>query len=88
MEFLFHSVYYDGHHAKYFNVYKIADNRFLAEPHHFNFNSLQIGMADFELRKEGGRWKTEGEKLGPIASYIGEEIDRLAYNVKKKERTF
>jgi len=88
MEFLFHSVYYDGHHAKYFNVYKIEDNHFRAEPHHFNFNSLQIGAADIELRKEGGKWKTEEEKLAPVASYIGEEIDRLANNVKKKEKSF
>ena len=74
MEFLFHSVYHDGHHTKYFNVYKVENNRFLARPHHFNFSSVVDG--DFELIKEGNRWKTEKDSFAPEASYIGEEIDR------------
>ena len=76
MEFLFHSVYYDGYHAKYFNVYKVETNRFLAEPHHFN--RTHDGTADFELRKENNKWKTEVDAFGLQASYIGEEIDRFA----------
>jgi len=76
MEFLFHSVYNDGHHAKYFNVYRVENNRFLAEPHHFNF-AQNIG-GDFELRKKGNTWVTEKGELASEASYIGEEIDRVS----------
>lgn len=75
MEFLFHSVYHDGFHAKYFNVYKVDSNRFLAEPHHFN--RFPEDDDHFVLIKEGNSWKTEKENISTQASYIGEEIDRF-----------
>jgi len=75
MEFLFHSVYHDGHHAKYFNVYKVEPNRFRAEPHHFN--RIHENEEEFDLRKDGSDWKTEKEGFATQASYIGEEIDRF-----------
>lgn len=82
MEFLFHSVYHDGRHTKYFNVYKVEANRFLAEPHHFNRTHEDEG--DFELRKENDKWKTENDTFILQALYIGEEIDRFASRAIKE----
>jgi len=74
MDFLFHSVYNDGHHAKYFNVYKLEGNRFLAECHHFNRSRHCVG--DFELVKEGETWKAIDNNFNEEAHYIGEELER------------
>jgi len=74
MDFLFHSVFDDGHHSKYFNVYKLDQNRFLAECHHFNRSRFCEG--DFELVKEGEHWKSTDAKFDDAANYIGEEIER------------
>ena len=74
MDFIFHSVYYDGEHSKYFNVYKVEKNKFFAECHHFNQARLCEG--DFELVKEGENWKTNNQKFEEEAKFIGEEIDR------------
>ena len=74
MDFLFHSVFNDGHHAKYFNVYKIDRNRFLAECHHFNRERDCEG--DFEIVKEGEGWKSNDQKYEEEASYIGQELER------------
>ena len=75
MNFLFHSVYHDGHHAKYFNVYKVEENRFFAECHHFN--QVHTCEGNFELVKEGDTWKANNENFEHEATYIGEEIDRV-----------
>ena len=74
MDFLFHSVFDDGHHSKYFNVYKLEGKRFLAECHHFN--RARDCEGDFELVKEGDTWKSNDQKFGDAASYIGQEIER------------
>jgi hypothetical protein len=74
MDFLFHSVFNDGHHSKYFNVYKIEQNRFLAECHHFN--RARDCEGDFELVREGEGWKSTSNKFEEVATYIGEEIER------------
>jgi hypothetical protein len=74
MDFLFHSVFNDGHHSKYFNVYKIEPNRFLAECHHFN--RVRDCEGDFELVREGETWKAIDGKFEEAASYIGEELER------------
>lgn len=74
MDFLFHSVFNDGHHSKYFNVYKIEQNRFLAECHHFN--RARDCEGDFELVREGEEWKSTSDKFDQVANYIGEELER------------
>lgn len=74
MDFLFHSVFHDGQHSKYFNVYKIENDRFLAECHHFN--RARDCEGDFELVREGETWKSTNEKFDDAATYIGEEIER------------
>ena len=74
MDFLFHSVFNDGHHAKYFNVYKLEDNRFLAECHHFN--SSRNCEGDFEIVREGQEWKAMNHRFNEEAHYIGEELER------------
>ena len=75
MDFLFHSVYNEEDHSKYFNVYKLEDNRFLAECHHFNRERDCLG--DFEIVKEGGHWKPNDPKFNEVAQQIGEEIERM-----------
>ncbi len=72
MEFLFHSVYHDGNHAKYYNVYKVENDRFYAECHHFNRARQCEG--DFEIVKEGNDWKTSDEQFQREAEKIGDEI--------------
>jgi hypothetical protein len=74
MDFLFHSVYNDGHHSKYFNVYKIDRNHFLAECHHFN--RARDCDGDFELVKEGETWKPVNDKFEEEAHYIAQELER------------
>jgi hypothetical protein len=74
MDFLFHSVFNDGQHSKYFNVYKIEQNRFLAECHHFN--RARNCEGDFELVREGETWKATNDKFEEEATYIGEELER------------
>jgi hypothetical protein len=75
MDFLFHSVFDDGHHSKYFNVYKIDGNRFLAQCHHFN--RARDCDSDFEIIKDGESWKSTDEKYEDVANYIGEELERF-----------
>ena len=74
MDFLFHSVFNDGHHSKYFNVYRLENNRFLAECHHFN--QARNCEGDFELIREGEKWKAMNGKFDEEAVYIGEELER------------
>ena len=74
MDFLFHSVYNGGPHAKYYNVYKVDENHFVAECHHFNRSRECEG--DFEIIRDPDGWKTNNEKYEQEAQYIGEEIDR------------
>jgi len=75
MDFLFHSVYNKAEHAKYFNIYKLEGDRFLAECHHFNRERDCQG--DFEISKETGEWKPNDPQFNEEARYIGEEIDRM-----------
>ena len=76
MDFLFHSVYNEEDHSKFFNVYKLEDNRFLAECHHFNRERDCLG--DFEIVKEqDGHWKPTDPKFNEVAQQIGEEIERM-----------
>ena len=74
MEFLFHSVFHDGNHAKYFNIYKVEANKFFAECHHFNRARMCEG--DFEISKDGKEWKPSQQKFEKEAAYIGNEIDK------------
>lgn len=75
MDFLFHSVYHDGHHSKYYNIYRVTENKFFAECHHFNRGANC--EANFELIKEGDTWRANNEGFEHEATYIGEEIDRV-----------
>ena len=75
MDFLFHSVFNEADHSKFFNIYKIEGNRFLAECHHFNRERDCQG--DFELIKEGGEWKANDPHFNEEAKQIGEEIERM-----------
>jgi len=72
MEFLFHSVYHDGNRAKYYNVYKVDNNRFYAECHHFN--RVRACEGDFEILKEGEGWKPSDDHFQKEAEQIGDEI--------------
>ena len=76
MEFLFHSVYQDGRHARYYNIYRVENDRYFAECHHFNRE--RNCSADFELSKLEGKWSSNAGNFDKVASYIGEEIDRAA----------
>jgi hypothetical protein len=75
MDFLFHSVYNEEEHSKYFNIYKIEGNRFLAQCHHFNRERDCTG--DFEIVKDNGQWKPNDSKYNDLAQQIGEEIERM-----------
>ena len=75
MNFLFHSVYNQEEHAKYFNIYRLDNNRFLAECHHFNRKRDCEG--DFEITKEEGEWKPNNPHFNEMAQQIGAEIDRM-----------
>jgi len=75
MDFLFHTVYNEADHAKYFNIYRLDENRFLAECHHFNRERDCEG--DFEILRENGEWKSEDPSFGNVAMQIGEEIERM-----------
>ncbi len=75
MEFLFHSVFNEGDHAKYFNIYKLENDRFLAECHHFNRERFCDG--DFEVLKEEDGWKASNPHFLPEAKHIGGEIERM-----------
>jgi hypothetical protein len=75
MDFLFHSVFNQSDHSKYFNIYKLEGDRFLAECHHFNRKRDCLG--DFELARENGQWKPNDPKFDEEARQIGEEIDRM-----------
>jgi len=75
MEFLFHSVLDDEGNTKYYNVYRIDDERFFAECHHFNRERVCEG--DFELKKEGDDWTSSRPGVERFAQSIGEEIERL-----------
>ena len=75
MDFLFHTVYNSAEHSKYFNIYKLDENRFLAECHHFNRERDCVG--DFEIVKEGNEWKPNDPTFNEVAQQIGEEIERM-----------
>jgi hypothetical protein len=75
MNFLFHSVYDDAKHSKFFNIYQLEDNRFLVECHHFNRQRDCEG--DFEIVKENGEWKPNNPSFNEEAKQIGEEIERM-----------
>ncbi|HYE54077.1 MAG TPA: hypothetical protein VD996_04510 [Chitinophagaceae bacterium] len=77
MEFLFHSVVDDGNHTKYYNIYRIDNERFFAECHHFNRERVCEG--DFELRKGGEAWTAAQPGFERAAQIIGEEIERLGH---------
>ena len=85
MDFLFHSVYNLADHAKYFNVYKLEENRFLAECHHFNRERDCLG--DFELVKEGDHWTPSDFRFDELARQIGEEIERMEPIQNQEPRT-
>lgn len=74
MEFLFHSVYHEGNRAKYYNVYKIENNKFYAECHHFN--RVRECEGDFELVKEGEDWKPSNVTFRKEAEQIADEIQQ------------
>jgi hypothetical protein len=77
MDFVFHSVFDDGKHRKYFSVFKIDDTHFRAECHHFN--RVRDCKGDFELVKDGDHWTTSMETFEEEAKFIGEEIDRMVH---------
>jgi len=77
-EFLFHSVLNSEGHAKYYNVYRIDEEHFLAECHHFNRERVCEG--DFELHKNGNDWVPANDTFQEEAQQIGEEIDRMTHN--------
>lgn len=72
MEFLFHSVYQDGAHAKYYNIYKVSPEKYYAECHHFN--RARSCEGDFEIMKEGNSWKASDEHFEKEAAQISDEI--------------
>lgn len=74
MKFLFHSVYHDGHHSVYYNVYLLDGTRYFAECHHFNRQPNCVG--DFELIKRESGWEAVDSRFSREAEYLGEEIDR------------
>jgi hypothetical protein len=74
MEFIFHSVYDDGHHSKFYNIYRIDENHYLAECHHFN--AARNCDQDFQIIREGDHWKPSDEQFQNEAGHIAEEIDR------------
>ena len=75
MEFLFHSVYHDGNRAKYYNVYKVENNKFYAECHHFN--RARECEGDFEIVKEGENWKPSNVSFQKEAEQIADEIEQF-----------
>ena len=83
MDFIFHSVFDDGGHRKYFSVYKIDETHFKAECHHFN--SARSCEGDFELEKDGEKWKPSSNNFEEEARFIGEEIDRMVHPVASTE---
>ena len=80
MDFIFHSVFDNGSHRKYFSVYKIDDRHFRVECHHFN--QVRECEGDFELAKEGEDWKPNNQKFEAEGRFIGEEIDRMVYTTE------
>ena len=72
MEFLFHSVYQDGAHSKYYNVYKVSPEKFYAECHHFN--RARACEGDFEISWEGESWKPNDQHFEKEAAQISDEI--------------
>ena len=76
-EFLFHSVVSAEGHTKYYNIYKLDEEHFYAECHHFNRERSCEG--DFELHKEGVGWVAEDKTHEEEAQQIGGEIDRMMY---------
>ena len=75
MNFLFHSVIETTAHTKYFNVYKIDEDHFLAECHHFNRERDCEG--DVQIVRDHGEWKPADPKFEEVAKQIGEEIERM-----------
>ena len=75
MNFLFHSVIETTDHARFFNVYKIDEDHFLAECHHFNRERFCEG--DVELVRENGEWKAADPKFQDVANQIKQEIERM-----------
>ena len=75
MDFLFHTVYNEANHSKYFNIYRVEGAKFLAECHHFNRERDCEG--DFEIVKENGEWKATNPNFNQEAQQIGQEIERM-----------
>ena len=75
MNFLFHSVIETTDHTKFFNVYKIDEDHFLAQCHHFNRERDCEG--DVELVRENGEWKPNNPRFEKVAKQIEEEIERM-----------
>src|SRR5690348_4985760 len=82
-KFLFHSVLNADGHSKYYNVYKIDEEHFYAECHHFNREHACEG--DFELHKDGDDWVPADNSFQEQAQQIGEEIDRMAPDEERGE---
>jgi len=85
MDFLFHTVYDEDEHSRYFNIYKIDDTHFLAQCHHFNRERDCEG--DVEIVKENGEWRPNDPKFGSIAKQIGEEIERMEPHTSVEDET-
>lgn len=75
MEFVFHSVVSADGHTKYYNIYRIDEEHYLAQCHHFNRERLCDG--DFELHRQGDHWAPVNSSFEEEAQQIGEEIDRM-----------
>jgi hypothetical protein len=76
MQFLFHSVIEQEGQTRYYNIYQIDDERYLAECHHFNRERSCEG--DFELHKKGVEWVAAAPSFDSQAQIIGEEIERMS----------
>ena len=83
MEFLFHSVIDSAGHTKYYNIYRIEEDHFFAECHHFNREQTCEG--DFELYKRGEDWAPAEGPYEDEAQRIGEEIDRMSRDTRTSE---
>jgi hypothetical protein len=83
MKFLFHTVTSADGHTKYYNIYKIEEDHYFAECHHFN--RKQSCEGDFELYKRGDDWQPAEAPYEGEAQQIGEEIDRMYRDSRQSE---
>ncbi len=81
MKFLFHSVIANDGHTKYYNIYRIDEDHYFAECHHFNREHTCEG--DFELHKKGEDWVPAEPMFEDEAQQIGEEIERMNSDSKQ-----